>query len=229
MENNIESVYAKNGYTKKKIEDGSFFSLEKRDKVNFCVIVKTTPSNALNMQDELWNNCKEICNNPAFDKNCSLLILWEVDSLKTYNEIKDEVLNAEENPYMFRKYVLYYRSEERRELREKLNGKTLNDFIKENVIDTVTFNDYKGNPFSISWQSLLYRIVIKLPFIKIANTEGENLESLFVKNNNSLGGKNLKGDNDKILTAIQGLSIEDIKDRETEKLYDLLKPILGEE
>lgn len=228
MENKIESIFTENNYTKESIENGSLFILDQDNKVNFSVAIKSKPSTALKNQNDIFNKCKEICDNPAFDKNCSLLVLWEVDEAIEIEEIKPEILKLEEDPYMFRKYILYYKQSELEGLQNELNNKTLNAFIKENITDTNFFSEYKKNLTSFSLHSLLYRIVFKLPFIKFNIEEGLNLGSLLLKNYEKLGKKDMENDNDETFTLIKDLTADDIEKKDSKDLYDLLKPISGD-
>jgi len=75
---------------------------------------------------------------------------------------------------------------------------------------------------------LLYRIVFKLPFVKIETQEGQDLKSLFVNNDAKLAETTMLTHSDKIFELINDLSADDIKNKSSKDLYELLKSTLGE-
>lgn len=46
----------------------------------------------------------EMQKQPAFKKNCDLIIIYKVNFLNDFNEIEEQVLEIEENPFYFKKY-----------------------------------------------------------------------------------------------------------------------------
>ncbi len=57
---------------------------------------------------------------PAFKKNCDLILIYKVDFLSDFNLIEEKILEIEENPYYFKKYFFYYSEAEERLLLERV-------------------------------------------------------------------------------------------------------------
>jgi len=99
---------------------------------------------------------------PAFKKNCDLIIIYKVDFLSDFNGIEEQVLEIEENPYYFKKYFFYYSDAEEK----LLLGKSYEDF-KSQIKKMDEFDEYKKDPLKPSFHSLVTRMFIKFPFLEI--------------------------------------------------------------
>lgn len=99
---------------------------------------------------------------PAFKKNCDLIIIYKVDFLSDFNGIEEQVLEIEENPYYFKKYFFYYSDAEEK----LLIGKSYEDF-KSQIKKMDEFDEYKKDPLKPSFHSLFTRMFIKFPFLEI--------------------------------------------------------------
>lgn len=99
---------------------------------------------------------------PAFKKNCDLIIIYKVDFLSDFNGIEEQVLEIEENPYYFKKYFFYYSDAEEK----LLIGKSYEDF-KSQIKKMDEFDEYKKDPLKPSFHSLVTRMFIKFPFLEI--------------------------------------------------------------
>jgi len=142
-------------------------------------------SKILDEQSDLFKACQDVCDDPDLDKNLSLLVLSEKldDSSSSF---KQSVLDIEEDPYLFRKYVLRYASDEVTQLKDKASNQNISNFISEQLSNEETFQGYKDNPGESGWQPLTYRIAIKLPFV-IVKTEGKvEITSLWNKKDQRL-------------------------------------------
>lgn len=106
-------------------------------------------------------------NNPAFSKNCDLICLLYNDSLD-FSEKSSDLLSIEEDPYYYKKYVLYYDRAEK----NILNNIEFIDIL--NIIkDMEQFEFYKSDPDATSLYSLATKIFIKLPFLRLPYQEKE--------------------------------------------------------
>lgn len=97
---------------------------------------------------------------PAFSKNTDLIVLLKLNSLSQYKKLEDKIFSIEENPYHFKKYVLYYTEDEL----SFIKGKKYQD-IKETLNNHADFINYKNNPLKPCIYNMVARIFIKIPFL----------------------------------------------------------------
>lgn len=159
----------------------------------WLLITQNKSGEILDKQAELFSACKKECPKPELGKNISMLVLWNIDQETEPEKIKREVMSIEENAYFFKKYVLYYSSNEHSEIIAQIGETPLDEYIKSTAANAGVFSAYKSNPNAKSWQSLLYRLVIKIPFLKIAIGTAESLESLFAENKARIAESNTAG------------------------------------
>jgi len=161
-----------------------------------------------------------------------MLILWETSGDLDLGKLKKKVVSVEEDPYFFKKYVLYFSGQERDSLKKATYGRSLHDILRTQIPAQATFAKYKENPLlQKNWQPLLYRIAIKVPFVEIALAAADGPISLHENNK----GK-IKSDRDKSLVNFDHRFFEildsntssDIKDSEirAEELLTKLLPTL---
>ena len=176
-------------------------------------------------QSDILNDCKIKYESNDLEKNASLLILWNTTGELELLEMKKQIMPIEENPYYFKKHVLYYSPSELEEFNSKLDGNNINDFFSYNIANEETFRDYKENPLQGSWRELFYRVVIKLPFINININTSSNIESLQHIINNKLESNNdnrLIHLNNHIFEVYGVLTLEQIENKETSEIIDSL-------
>ncbi|MGN5096241.1 ABC-three component system middle component 1 [Aeromonas sp. 61P] len=97
---------------------------------------------------------------PAFSKNTDLIVLLKLDNLANYKKLEEIIFSIEENPYHFKKYVLYYTEDEL----SFIAGKKFID-IKEILNDHAEFINYKSYPLKPCIYNMVARIFIKIPFL----------------------------------------------------------------
>lgn len=116
---------------------------------------------------------------PLFEKNTSLLILYdcEGDSLDS-----SRLIDIENNPLYFKKYVLCYTNESYEDLVAMLQDSSVADLAMEDEMF-----DRMLKETELGAVSLLYGIMHKLPFISIKeqNADRENLGILFSASSNA--------------------------------------------
>ena len=127
-------------------------------------------------QSELLIECKKACKERALEKNLNLLCLWQVDNID--HSTISELHYLEEDIHYFKKHVLYFTSEELQSLTKELEVESLSELFINSPTNIDVFNRYKPNINKNTWESLLYRICIKLTFMPIKCEEGEDISNL---------------------------------------------------
>ncbi|EJB5619817.1 Uncharacterised protein [Acinetobacter baumannii] len=122
---------------------------------------------------------------PAFKKNCDLIIIYKVNFLNDFNEIEEQVLEIEENPFYFKKYFFYYSDAEEK----LLLGKSYEDF-KSQIKKMDEFDEYKKDPLKPSFHSLVTRLFIKFPFLEIPKFS-KSFQNLFDSVSEKVNAENL--------------------------------------
>jgi len=183
-------------------------------------------------QIEWLEQCKQKNNVDELEKNISMLILWNTGGVHEFSEMKKKIMPIEEDPYFFKKHVLYFSPAELSQLVEEIGDGNSVDFINVKVPSNNTFSTFKNNPQAQTWQSLLYRLAIKLPFLDIRVNNTENLGSLFEQNNQKIenhADNLLTPLNSKIVELYDDISLDDLRDKDIVELLENLVPVLSEE
>ncbi|WP_294324489.1 ABC-three component system middle component 1 [uncultured Chryseobacterium sp.] len=221
----ISKIFESAGIEKKSNTDFNVYIL--KEQKNYWVVSNYDGdkiNNVLNDQIELFVKAKELIQEPTFDKNVNLLILNKVEKLGEINF--DNLLQIEENPYHFKKSILYYTAEELVNLNAKIGESDILPAIELLILKDQIFEKHKTDFDTNSFESLLYRMVIKIPIIKIKITQTNNLKSLEEINKQSIGENLL----DEILEQdFFNLNDEDFRSMTTETILEKLKPILPNE
>ena len=211
MINTIKTIFCENGYNERKSDDFLLFEYSKEDKRNYYIVIELDPREALLKQNDIYEKCREVIVDKSFDKNCSMIILYKIQDSKSFKDIKEDILLAEENPYLFKKQVLYYREANCKSLIEDLKSEEIiTPYISKLISDTSFFSQYKEN-HEHSKESLVFRIFSKLPFLKVQTSVGETLDSLFEKNDEALKERSLKQLNNNLFDIIKDLEVDDIE------------------
>lgn len=181
-------------------------------------------NNVLQDQIELFVKTKELVQEPTFDKNVNLLILNKVSKLE--NVKFDNILNIEENPYHFKKSILYYTDEELKNLNAVIGESNALTSIESLILKDEIFEQHKISFDTNSFESLIYRIAIKIPFIKMRISQTNNLKSLEEINRKSVGQNPL---NEILEQDFFILNDEDFIAMTNETILEKLKAILPNE
>lgn len=146
---------------------------------DYWVIFQGSPSQLLEKkgQSELMAQCKKVCTDPAFEKNANIVCLWNVESIdkKTIRQLHQ----TEEDIYFFKKHVLYYTQSELTSFKEQSSAYPLRDLLQQYPTNPEVFQRYKASINKGTWESLLYRICMKLTFIPIAQGADEDISNLY--------------------------------------------------
>lgn len=150
------------------IDGFSFYKKIKGNNKRFLIVYDT---NSLQEADYYNNKIKdiipiEIKSEPAFERNSDFIILLNLKNLGDFNTHEKKIFSIEEDPYYFKKYVLYYSDEEK----NILENKSIND-LREVILDRDLFNAYKKNPNYPSLYSFAARFFIKVPFLHVPVNE----------------------------------------------------------
>ncbi len=193
---------------------------------DYWVIYQGSPSQLLEkkVQSELMTQCKKVCTDPAFEKNANIICLWNVESINKKN-IR-QLHQAEEDIYFFKKHVLYYTQSELTSLTEQSSAYPLRDLLQQSPTNPEVFRRYKENINKGTWESLLYRICMKLTFIPIAQGADEDISNLY--KNHEIAMTKVK-DKDSLInlnTVAQNLSESELACK-PDKLLNLIMEQLG--
>lgn len=119
---------------------------------------------------------------PGVSKNISLLVLWQALSEEEVENNKKLIFELEEDPYDFKKYVLFYTESELEAFRNRFSeqGYSLESLQQElNSSDSfIAFKGYlKAKSSNVEhvflYYSLLSRIFIKMPILRTTNQHQE--------------------------------------------------------
>ncbi len=224
----INVLFGHYGFKGKPLNSNGFF-WEKSGR-EYWVVIKEDPDIILDKQEIYSRECKALCSDPALDKNLSMLVLWETDGKLDHEIFKKKKMEVEENQYYFKKYMLGYSRDELVQLKKKIGDKNSVEYIEKSLISKEIFDQYRDDPFTLKWYSLLYRIAIKVPFVQIRIAESEGLQSLFLQNEAALKGAEILSFNNsamKILEAFFKNDPNDPKDIEAQKLFNALQTGVG--
>jgi len=153
-----------------KINGFSFYKKNINENKRFLIICETTHLENVNFYNNTIQNIipDEIKNEPAFERNSDFIILFKMKNLGDFDIHEKKIFSIEEDPYYFKKYVLYYSEEEV----NLLGNKKYND-LKEIILDRDLFKTYKDNPNYPSKYSFSARFFIKIPFLNVPVNEKE--------------------------------------------------------
>jgi hypothetical protein len=109
----------------------------------------------------------------GLEKNLSMLILLEVESLEQSQKINSFIYDIEEDPFDFKKYVLVYTQEQVSKLKSligTMNGQVVS-YINQFLNDSMKFSQFKRQEKSDDTlvYDLITKLFIKLPFLNIPN------------------------------------------------------------
>ena len=131
MLNIICDLFELYNYDKIDLEQGFLFSHPNdSEKKDFWIVIEEDDlSSVVLRQSDILNDCKIKYESNDLEKNASLLILWNTTGELELSEMKKLIMPIEENPYYFKKHVLYYSHSELEEFNSKLEDNNLSDFF----------------------------------------------------------------------------------------------------
>lgn len=231
MNNLVVDLFESFGFIRQEVEGGYLFKTdEASQKTQFWLVIQENDLESLvSRQANMFDQCKQVCQLPSLDKNTYLLILLDLDSSLVPSK-QNLIISIEEDPYFFKKQVLYYSVTEVDSIKELLNGQTLYEFIKTKLHLPETFLKYKANPREWGWQALLYRMAMKIPFVEINIDASEGLISLIEGNNQRIksykNGSFVEFDK-KFFELMESSNKGSVKSDNPIELLNALMPALG--
>ena len=229
----VSDLFENDDYEKLELEEGVlFFKSEENIKKDFWFVIEERDLNLIeDKQPEILKNCIDSIDSIELNKNISMLVIWNTGGNLEFKEMKKKLMQVEENPYYFKKHVLYYSPSELEQLNQEISNNTFNEFFLSNITNDENFKAYKENPMIGSWRELFYRIIIKLPFIHVNIDTTTNIESLQqtiehkLESNND---NNIKDLNDKIFELYQDTANDEIEIMNVSSVVDELLVVLEE-
>ena len=227
MKNFINSLFIQMGLQASHNDDIDLFYYKADcNKKVYWAIVEWNDLEQLTEQSTIFNRCRELIDHPELDKNLSLIILIKLNEPSAIANAKSSIIKVEENAYYFKKYVLHYADAELEELKKQQGEKTDLDFLTHQVVNSECFKSYKVAHKIISWQSLVYRIAVKIPLIPITIKTNKGLASLFEDNQLKVTNKNLSPVDDHLSEKYARLSIKEIEALSADDILGKLIPLI---
>lgn len=181
-----------------RLENVFFANLNVKTKTNYFLVISLSNekelSNVLKVQGRLANYMKYKINEKDLERNISLIICFknEDDSKKID---MSRVLEVEEDPYYFKKYILEYSEEELKQLIKNYFTTQPNNRVEDillNIIsDNPIYENYRRNKKSGRAYSLVSKIYMKVPFLKLKINQESSLISLQKNIDEALSHKEL--------------------------------------
>jgi hypothetical protein len=214
------------GFNGNELQNGRLYVFNDENIETYWFLVAKDIKSILDNQDSYFNECKEAINKKSFDRNCNMLAVVKIAD--DFDEsLKNEILKIEENPYHFRKYVIYYKENELEELNKLMDGKDIFSFIKNGIGNSSMFEEFKHDQREFSGLGLFYRILIKMPFITIESYEGSPLENLGKSIKSTLEKKELLDYHDILLKIINTKSTFELNNMEPIEIFEMLVVAFG--
>lgn len=221
MKNKIRSIFTNNNYQEYELGNGFFFVNNSTQKESYWYITEQTMDEVLKTQAEYLMECSTIIKEQSLNKNCNMLLLQKVESALSEEE-RVLLLKIEEDPYYFRKYVLYYSEEELAELNLLISEDDIWTYISKNIMKTDLFAQFKENYKEYSGLSLFYRILIKLPFLEVDPNNSDGMVDLRQSIVNAMQEKQLTDIYANIVDKTQEISEARLKAMEADDILALI-------
>ena len=218
----INNLFSQLGLVNSELEIGSLYTFEDINKKTYWLIIETDNlNNVIENQSNYFEQAKNRINNEWFDKNVNLLVLHKVEN---FDNIQSSVLNIEEDPYLFKKQIILYKDTERENLNRAIEAEenTIKDFIENKILNEAIFKIHKENINNNDYESLLYRLAHKIPFIKLNIIQENGVEALTDNNTQKIESGSYGQLNRFIEQNFFHRNMESIDEMESDTIYDLL-------
>jgi len=225
MKTIVNNIFQNHGFLLRESSVGNLYSFPlDQEKISFWLVIEKDDLDILENQNQYFEACKNAIESNDIDKNTSLLILAKIPEDIKFKELKEHILTVEEDPYLFKKLVLFYSENELEELKFQISKSAEEPlaFIEQNIIVSENFTKYKTNPALFCWESLIYRITHKIPFVKINVEQNDNLQSLFDTNYSVLTGKGINEFADLMENSLFSLSPENFGNLSPQEILERL-------
>ncbi|MDH2295171.1 ABC-three component system middle component 1 [Cobetia sp. 1AS1] len=192
MNNIIQEIFNSNEFEHHPIGALDLYYHTNSDKTSYWLVTYQKPDDISREQAVWLSKCKKEIKDTALEKNINLLIVWKVDVLSTHTS--KVIHHLEEDKFFFKKHVLPYTIDEINDLNKEINATDLRTLLEDKLLSSDTFKAYKDQHLSSGWESLLYRIAIKVPFLKIEHTSKLDMASLEKNITNRIQRSRIKED-----------------------------------
>ncbi|TGD59020.1 ABC-three component system middle component 1 [Flavobacterium humi] len=227
METIINNLLHQTGLINKQLSYGVLHFFEDENKHSYWLVIETNNlAEVIEKQSEYFNVAKEVANNEWFDKNVSMLILHKVEN---FDNIQNLVLEVEENPYLFKKQIILYKDTEVEKFTQAIESQeqTIKGFIENKILEEETFKKHKEYINNNDYESLLYRLAHKIPFVKLGIIQENGLEALTDNNRKKIETGSFEELNNLIDQNFFNRSVESIDEMNSDIIYDFLLPTLN--
>ena len=227
MKTIINSIFSQLGLINKELEIGSLYSFDDINKKSYWLIIETDNLiNVIENQVNYFEEAKKIINNEWFDKNVNLLILHRVENFENFQSL---VLEIEEDPYLFKKQIILYNDSEVEKLNQALEQQQQNikGFIENKILEEEVFKKHKENINNNDYESLLYRLVHKIPLINLNIVQENGLDALTDNNRQKIESGSFGSLNNLIDQNFFNRDVENIDEMNADIIYDILLPTLN--
>lgn len=161
----VKLCFEKAKYHVQDISDYQLARLDDENKHDYWIIANEFD---LDKQEELFEKVKDTVNDASFLKNISVLFVKHQDQIDL-SIVDDKIIEMENDPYFFKKYVLSYTDDSVKGLLDLLNGKNADISISDILMEDGNFQQMKEeNKFGT--YHLLYSLAHKLPFLTMSVT-----------------------------------------------------------
>lgn len=186
MRSLITELFEAYGFHGAQAKGFDFFARTEDSQKREFWIVTEDPDDILSRQSQIAKECRRLTPHAELEKNSSMLVLQKVDEGSDLSVLKKMSLLIEENQYFFKKYVLLYSASELADFREQQGEDAARKFIYNTVLRQATFSAYKQDPNKFCWQSFVYKLCNKLPFLEVKVVANKGLKPLFETNDKKL-------------------------------------------
>ena len=227
MKTIINSIFSQLGLINTELEIGSFYSFDDINKKSYWLIIETDNLiNVIENQANYFEEAKKMINNEWFDKNVNLLILHRVENFENFQSL---VLEIEEDPYLFKKQIILYNDSEVEKLNQALEQQQQNikGFIENKILEEEVFKKHKENINNNDYESLLYRLVHKIPLINLNIVQENGLDALTDNNRQKIESGSFGSLNNLIDQNFFNRDVENIDEMNADIIYDILLPTLN--
>lgn len=227
MKTIINNIFSQLGLSNKELEIGSLYSYDDINKKAYWLIIETDNLiNVIENQANYFEEAKKMINNEWFDKNVNLLILHRVENFENFQSL---VLEIEEDPYLFKKQIILYNDSEVEKLNQALEQQQQNikGFIENKILEEEVFKKHKENINNNDYESLLYRLVHKIPLINLNIVQENGLDALTDNNRQKIESGSFGSLNNLIDQNFFNRDVENIDEINSDIIYDILLPTLN--
>ena len=227
MKTIINDLFHEIGLLNKELDNGVLHFFVEENKYSYWLVIETDNlTEVIEKQSDYFNIAKQSANNEWFDKNVSLIILHKVEN---FNNIQNLVLEVEENPYFFKKQIILYKDTEVEKFNQAIDSQeqSIKNFIENKILEEETFKNHKENINNNDYESFLYRLAHKIPFIKLNIIQENGLEALTDKNRQKIETGSFDELNNLIDQNFFNRSVENIDEMNSDIIYNFLSPTLN--